>query len=325
METAGMEPGRGRRRLARVGVGAAALALLPASPVGAHEGELDDGAGTGPSDADGARRQQDERRTWVYRVRDDGVIEYGDGRVTHDPASGETTFARPAARQGAAVEEIEVAGRRGPEGCETKPFELTLQPGGPVSVAMHEVSRNDQTCRSTYVIEHGPAAAPAAPAEHVHADEDTLTPSNHIWRSYARMRIWFEDVAQLAVSEVHAHMRADRDGLFVSNADGWGTQDMAETGWSVVSFGHSWGYENVNTQARTTVVAEHHNHTFCWPKNVHTHYPNVFAWVRRDGVIGGGNQNEAFVSHHDVTWLPCPPLSRHGDLHYESNEAISHK
>lgn len=127
-------------------------------------------------------------------------------------------------------------------------------------------------------------------------------------------RVWWEDVANLSVSSVKAHMRATYNNTCVSNAAGWGTDNyMGTTGWSQVFLSHSWSYRAV-CKAQTDVAAEHKNNTFCSPKTVNTHFPEVFVWVDQNGTIGGGNQFSSYYSHGGVTWLPCPPLQRNAQL-----------
>ena len=272
-------------------------------------------------------------RTLLFELLDDGRIRYNNGSIV-DPVTGDTEFPQNLNRAGPGAEALRIVGTRTATRCIYALPQLTIDPRSEAeSVEMHEISRSISDCIVEYVVrrnlvEHSGnedelfASGGTFTNLGNEQDELILEPASGLYRIHTRFRLWWEDIVQLAVSEVNVHMRVRADGSCVSNATGWATQDWAFTGWSEVSFDHDWTYNGCE-EARTDLEAEHHNHTFCWPKNIHTHYPEAFAFVRKDHIIGGGNVNASHVSHHGWTWLPCPPLSRHAQLHLEEYTRIS--
>lgn len=134
------------------------------------------------------------------------------------------------------------------------------------------------------------------------------------------MRVWWEDVVNLSVSEVTAHVQTTVNwGSCVYAGSGWETHDWAITGWSMVSNSH-WNGPRIGwcTDWASNNSQEHHNHTFCWPKNIHTHFPDTYVGIHVNGYAYGGNQFASYVSHHGWTWFPCPPLQRNAQLSWGS-------
>ena len=106
------------------------------------------------------------------------------------------------------------------------------------------------------------------------------------------------------------------DGACISpSGSAWRTHDWSETGWSEVSSSTWASWPEGCRKFQSNVSEEHHNNAFCAPKNIRTHYPDVHVWISGDYFIGGGDQFSSYVSHHDWTWLPCPPLQRNAALY----------
>lgn len=105
-------------------------------------------------------------------------------------------------------------------GCEFDAPPLILQPGQ-WAIESRQLELNLVDC--TTLIEVGTPAdtrASASPPEGSAAVAATAT------RTEASFRIWWEDVVNLAVSGVTAHMRATWDGVCTSNGTGWATDEV---------------------------------------------------------------------------------------------------
>lgn len=198
-------------------------------------------------------------------------------------------------------------------GCEFDAPPLILQPGQ-WAIESRQLDLNLVDC--TTLIEIGTPAdarASASPPEGSAALAAAAT------RTEASFRIWWEDVVNLAVSGVTAHMRATWDGVCTSNGTGWATDEvLGTTGWSRVFLNHDWGYLNGCTKAQTDSQAKHKNNFFCSPKNIQTNFPDTHVSVSSNGTIAGGNKFTSKVTSSGLTFLPCPPLQRNASLRRDS-------
>ncbi len=208
-----------------------------------------------------------------------------------------------------------VLGENAPDdGCEFDFPELVLAPGES-AVESRQLELNLEEC-STLIAVGTPADA-AAPSPAIAAEGSTLAVA--ATRTEASFRVWWEDVANLAVSGVTAHMRATWDGVCTSDGTGWATDEiLAVTGWSRVFLNHDWAYVDGCTKAQTDSQAKHKNNFFCYPKNIQTNFPDTHVSVANNGTIAGGNKFSSFVSSSGLTFLPCPPLQRNASLRRDS-------
>ncbi|MDG2906738.1 MAG: hypothetical protein P6D49_00385 [Acidimicrobiales bacterium] len=281
----------------------AGVALL-SSPVGAEAIE-------------GGRNQEAlKRATETIRpeLLPDGSRVWPDGTVVESDGTIYFSVKGEAALRDSHV--VSLAGRRDGETCVFELPELRLE-ADQSSILWRELMRDGGNCVVKYEV--------GVPEDGVEADgllRDALDRPHARSASSAgaRMRIWWEDWINHSVSEVTAHVQTTVNwGNCVYAGSGWETHDWAETGWSMVSNSH-WNGPRIGwcTDWASNNSQEHHNHTFCWPKNVHTHFPDTFVGIHVNGYAYGGNQNASYVSHHGWTWVPCFPLQLNAQLSWGS-------